>query len=133
MPFDSTPAIAPDPTALFRQRREAAAALWAGVPVEQFAMLAWECGTTACALGWLAHQRHDGWYWCGGYPVAPHDVMSFEGAASYFGLSLDMTHTCFGCWYSTSHFHGRAHIRDVTPTDVARSLLALPYAVKVEA
>lgn len=138
MPFDSTPAIA-DPIALFRQRRESAAALWEKVSVEQFDMMEWgkaDCGTAACALGWLAMLEHDEWHYggaYGSYPVRPDSDLIFGGAALYFGITTGQAYDCFGTTSAASRFHGRVRICDVTPADVARSLLALPYAVGVEA
>lgn len=132
MPFDSTHADAPaDPAAVFRQRREAAAQLWETVPAERWNMQRWRCGTTACALGWLACTGHGGWTWFQeAEPVGPDLARSaYHSAADYFGISCDDAIQCFGPTVDSVRFHRRARIADVTAADVARTLLALPYAV----
>ena len=147
MPFDSTTQTIDAPPAparpkrlrgraLHQHRREQAAALWRTVPAEQFDIRTWyddrsfykpSCGTVACARGWLVQRRHDGW--------RPHmpvlqvpqrgNLIAFDAAAKYFGLSTDNATACFNS--SACTIHGRTRPRDVAPNDVAATLLRLPY------
>ncbi len=126
MPFDS----AADPTALYRERREKAAALWRTLVPSQFNLQTWECGTTACAIGWLAVKRHDGWTFDDdGAPVWGACGESFDDAASYFGLTDEMTEVMFGNHRPAREFYGVDDIRKVTPEMVATKLLAQPITV----
>lgn len=112
-----------DPNALYRARREAAAALWRGVPEGEFHISRWECGTAACALGWLARLGHDGWArgrrtWYGCVP----ERLGTEGlfaARAYFGLTFVDALFCF----TANNPHGTR----ATPITVAAHLLSLPY------
>lgn len=115
MPFDG---LGPsgDPTTLFRERREAAAALWRAVRTPFF-MAFW----STCAVGWLAGQRHDGWHMDGdGVPCSADGQFGHCAAAAYFGLSRDDTLACFGGMQGF-----------VTPALVAARLLAAPYDLTV--
>jgi hypothetical protein len=130
MPFDSTQIEEPN---IFRQRREKAAALWRKIPKNKFRMKDWECGSTACALGWLAIQEHDGWSFgeltsAGRLPITPNVIADvhhpFDGAALYFGISIINAKMCFN---GSSHIYRRLYSSDITPNDVAKTLLSLPY------
>jgi hypothetical protein len=138
MPFDNpTQSISDAAFGLFRQRREAAAALWRGIPLAQFDMDQWECGTTACALGWLAHKKHDGWCWNrrkSEAPVAPDGNAGFWGAEEYFGLSENDATSCFCSrgWLFHRRFNPEVTGPCLTPGQVATTLLALPYVLGEE-
>ena len=115
MPFDAmTPAV-DAATDLFMDRRRRAAELWRGVPAERWDMGWYECGTTACALGWLAHWQHDGWEWGFGMPTVGPVFSPAIAAASYFGIGIDAADKMF-C-------NGKSR---ATPADVADALLRLP-------
>ena len=85
--------------ALYRERRETVAKRLAVTPPEIFDLVVFtnQCGTTACALGWLAHWKHDGWTWDEDSiePTRGTDD-SFEDAAAYFGISYDTVSALFG-------------------------------------
>lgn len=128
MPFDSGDVGTLD---MYRRRREGAAKVWSRVPRQVFDMSQWACGTKACALGWLAREAYDGWHWA--YPgqrkgdVPLRDGTNvYSSAAEYFGISNAEARACFGAGESNSSFHGR-WFRRVTPSDVAKTLLSLPY------
>ena len=124
------------PIETYRGRRERAAALWRRVPQEVFDMTVWQCGSHACALGWLAAENFEGW-WQGGMtpagrcPRGPDCKAGYYAAASFFGLTLAEAEACFGHpdYSATFHHRGKlfASMRTVRPADVARTLLALPY------
>lgn len=128
--------VIPTQDDVFRTRRERAAQVWHNVPKCVFDMSNWECGHKCCALGWLASEEFDGWSF-GNYssrgrdrgriPVAPNGLESYIGAARYFGISIAQATACFGDGKPTARFHHRWFERWITPTDVAKSLLALPY------
>jgi hypothetical protein len=134
MPFDSTPIQEPN---IFRQRREQAAALWRSVPKNRFRMSHWECGSTACALGWLAIKNHDGWRFGtevtgagrvpspNGHTPATSNTEAFQRAALYFGINFINAKNCFEG--SAVNIYRRQHSSDITPEDVAEMLLSLPY------
>lgn len=136
MPFDGQDFVVnTDFTTLFRERRERAAELWRSVPREVFDLTKWHCDSKACALGWLANRKHDGWKWgwfrsveeSGAYlvPVWSGCRKSATGsAASYFGLTRQDTERCFAIGPITD-----TQRRKLTPDDVACTLLALPYVV----
>jgi hypothetical protein len=136
MPFDA--AIGDSSVMLFQQRRERAAAYWMSLPKERFNMRRWErqlwpCGYTACALGWLAESKFDGWTWVGGgkifahygsrVPLAPNGIESYIGAATYFGMTYQQTIDCFGGDYQGDQGYDP---RTATPADVAKFVLAQP-------
>jgi hypothetical protein len=134
MPFDGQNFEAnADFTTLFRERRERAAELWRGVPTEAFYMGAWHCATKACALGWLANRRHDGWKWgwaksAENFGVALFPIWSETkkqgsggSAAIYFGLTHEDARRCFAIGEITEE------MEKLTPDDVAKTLLALEY------
>jgi len=128
MPLDAVTYIpALDTHALYRERRERAAALWATVPPEQFDMGEWrgsgQCGTTACALGWLAELRVDGWEWFSvgrsmGFLPGCGIASSITASARYFALPHLEAGSLFGDCHS-----------DLTAAGVGAVLLALPYCV----
>lgn len=136
MPFDIGSLTNLDGELLFRTRREGAAAVWAGVPKQVFNMEKWSCGSQACALGWLAHEGYDGWSWKGCRLPVPRGTDSptregtYAAAARYFGITFAQSRACFGGAYPTAKFHRRWFISRVTPADVAKSLLALPYRME---
>lgn len=116
MPFDAGQIDKVDVIALYRERRENAAALWRSVPKHDFVMSDWHCGSSACALGWLAVKQVDGWRFSGpnnrpciGYYDDPED-----SAALYFGLSYD---DAFELFYMFS----------ADANTVASLLMQLPY------
>jgi hypothetical protein len=129
MPFDFTSPSQDDPLIVFRERREWAAAIWREVPSCVFDMFNWRF----CALGWLAGKRHDGWYFSSDeVPTASYFGRGHVGAARYFGLTKAQSALCFGCKGSigsTTRFHRRWFPSRITPVDVGRTLLALPYTV----
>jgi hypothetical protein len=150
VPFDSTdftPTFAPlTGRALYQWRREEAARVWEGIPAEKLDMELWECGTAACALGWLARLRHDGWHFsktrraC--LPDTPMPAgcrvsvakgkahpatQAFDAADAYFGLPAGTSENCFGPEMATVWFHGCVDREDLAPSDVARTLLSLPF------
>jgi hypothetical protein len=139
MPFDATPFTTidqvADPTALYRERREKAAALWERVPVEVFNMSTWICGTTACALGHLGSAGFDGWVMDGDADRACpvwNDKVGQKAGASYFGLPADDAEALFCCGNFERAYPHRDYLHQITPTDVARTLLALPYTLPSE-
>ena len=133
MPFDATPAT--DPTVLYRTRRERACALWESLPRERFDLRCFGSGTTACALGWLARARMDGWEWRHGW-LPPRPVWRggapnggcYQHAAEYFGLTLEQARACFGNGPGTARTHRRGDAAEVTGADVAATLRTLPCA-----
>ncbi len=135
MPFDAASPTQHSDTEVFRDRRERAAALWRGVPQREFDMQSWVCGTMACALGWLALHQFDGWWMNtgtggGNYPTRFGRVYQpYVEAARYFGLTTETAELCFGPDYESAKFHNCYHICAVTPSDVADTLLRLPYTV----
>jgi hypothetical protein len=131
MPFDSMLGET-DQIAIARRNRQRAATLWGLVRPAQFNMEDWDCGSAACALGWLARSGIDGWK--AGDDSCPEfgDYDSYDAAAVYFGLSLDDAEGCFGTYGFTARLHGRTHISMVTPADVAATLMRLPYEVETE-
>lgn len=130
MPFDVMPI---ENYELFRERRERAARLWRSVPPANFDMQDFTCGTAACALGWLAVARVDDWQMGQCLPrrrtagVVEAGDIPYVAAASYFGLIFTDALACFGGGRETARFHGRCHISAVTGSDVAETLLRLPY------
>jgi hypothetical protein len=132
MPFDATPFThtdqVADPTALYRERREKAAALWERVPVERFDLTGLACDSTACALGHLGLARHDGWNIPEGFLVPEWGGVVGAGAAvAYFGLTQEHAQAVFGM-PGVFELYGK-HQWDITPTDVSHALLALPYTL----
>jgi hypothetical protein len=116
----------------FYEKRQKAAEVWRNVPHQVFNMENWECGSTACALGWLARENHDGWTHGfktsrGRVPIAPNGIEGYIGAAKYFGLSVAQAYACFGGTRGTARFHRRWFVSRITPSDVAEHLLSLPY------
>ena len=139
MPFDSTgfapgtaPTQAADPIALYRKRREDAAALWRDVPRERFDIETWHmetsCGTVACALGWLAAREHDDWRLDQEHKVLPEwgQYGSYAAGAAYFGLDIWDAKECFGF---DTHANYGCNSRAVTGAMVADKLLVQPYYV----
>lgn len=99
---------------VYRQRREAAAALWRDLPRGQFDVNRW----CTCSLGWLANKRIDGWRWM---PFWSFPSMGgagpYDDAAEYFGMTAQDAHYCFrgGYWVRP------------TANDVASRVLAQRY------
>jgi hypothetical protein len=158
MPFDSGAVLLAKPplvnnplalpkvdrlVALYRERREAASGMWLTVSRANFTLDDWgdECGTFGCALGWLAHWQHDGWYWAPRtkrgadlepkwdddiYPIAPQTRgKPYTRAAWYFGLMWGDAIRCFGADQSEV-FYGKPRAL-VTTTDVVTKLFDSPY------
>jgi hypothetical protein len=134
MPFDAT-GLAPTPDLIdtYRARREMAAACWREIKPSRFDLRTWQCGTTACALGWLANQRIDGWAWCHGapYPTGQGNKIRtrindiWQVTAEYFDLHVTDASALFGGGssrrlYGCDPFFVRAR-------DVADKLLGMPY------
>ena len=118
----------------YRQRREQAASFWQGLPRHAFNMTQWGCGTAACALGWLAAEKFDGWESARrgengelGVPHLPSGLTAYMAAAYYFGLKIAEAQACFGSERQTAILHGRWFVSRIRPHDVAQTLLALPY------
>lgn len=104
-----------------------ACALWESVPQREFDMRNWDCGTTACAIGWLARLRIDGWR----RPSAPWNDdcdSSLKAAASYFGVTLSQAVDLFG---SPALAYDKP-LELVTAADVAAALRAMPVTVPEE-
>lgn len=142
MPFDAATASlilarAPvtDPTTLYRERREKAAALWRMLPPENLNMEHWECGSTACALGWLADHQFDGWspgqktMFFGRVPTRPNGRSGIGAAREYFALDYQEAKNIFGGGHATARAYGYSDVTCVTPSDVADRLLAMPYTL----
>lgn len=140
MPFDTLTNDLTSPIALYQDRRERAAALWRGIPPDQFDLSYWRCGTTACAIGWLANKRFDGWSWsisgqsCSSWiPLAPVTsdgaalACDASGVGAFFALLMGAAYHMF-C-RPTADFYSKPSIRDVTPHDVADLVLRMPYFV----
>ncbi len=128
MPLDTAAYQAPFPaTTLFRHRRQAAAAIWLSIPAPGFKMRQWECGTAACALGWLARYQFDGWIWACHQPRREPDVYQhpYDAAASYFDISLREAMAVFGSGKLAEVFYCSL-IEDITAAQVAKALLQLP-------
>ena len=97
-------------------------------------MTHWGCGTAACALGWLAAEKVDGWALssadrtgAGGIPALDTGLKAYMAAAYYFGLTIQDAQSCFGSGSATAARHGRWFALRIKPEDVARTLLAMPY------
>lgn len=124
MPFDGREAApaaiaAETPAALYRARREAAAALWRAVPPELFRMEFFfkpDIGA-GCALGHLGAVGHDGWAlsFSANRPVwgAGGGSNPWIDAEAYFGLRLGRSLDLFG-------------YEPATAEEVSRRLLAEP-------
>ncbi len=126
MPFDALtfPAVITNPTTLFRERRERAAALWATIPAEQWDMALFinRRRGAGCALGHLALHHVNGWY--AGWPFKLMPRLSiilgpFASAAFYFGLSQKKANAIFGTERRPA-------------ATVAAQLLAAPYVLPAE-
>lgn len=127
MPFDGY-----SHEAVYRERRERAAALWQAVP--HFDVRSWR----TCALTHLASHRVDGWRMANGYPRTRSAGCSFQHAAEYFGITFREAYGLFagpGAFgdarqWSAREVSYRLIAMSVTipqPADVARALLAAPY------
>lgn len=132
MPFDAASSENPN-TLLYTKRREGACAIWERVPRQVFDMRQWksDCGTKACALGWLAAEEYDGWHWVKGHtgenlPVRFDGENVYKDAAKYFGLTVAEATALFGCWRPTASTYKRWSIKGVRPTDVAKRLRSMP-------
>jgi hypothetical protein len=145
MPFDGRTDHQADPARpvlnLYRYRRERAAALWRGIPDESFDMVTYGCGSTCCALGWLAQRQFMGWHWQHADPGL-RNPPAWPGwnqildrpdyaAAVFFGLDIDDARDCFGGGNPTAWYHGELRIADVKPRHVAATLLRLPYHTRI--
>ena len=105
---------------LIKSRRESAAALWESIPHDQFDMTDWHCGTTACALGWLALKEHDGWKlnYCGGVSWGKYSY--YTAAEKYFDLP-----NAYELFNSTGCFYHKSS-KLVQPKDVASAVRSAP-------
>jgi hypothetical protein len=129
MPLDST-TYTGDLTALYIKRREAAAKIWRAVPKKYFDISLYRCGSTACALGWLALKNHDGWHWDkeGELPEWISEISDDrDSEAAYFGISEDQATDLFG-YGNYDVFYGHIN-RRILGSDVADALLALPITL----
>jgi hypothetical protein len=127
MPLDSTTG---DLTALYIKRREAAAEIWRAVPDEYFEISSDRCGSTACALGWLAIKKHDGWHWDTDNEL-PDWISEIsddrDPEAAYFGITGSDAADLFG-YGNYDVFYGHIN-RRILGSDVADALLALPVTL----
>ena len=132
MPFDAAPQAdipaAADPNALYRERRETVARMLEVLPPEKFDLVHYQCGTTACALGWLAHWKHDGWKWgdCDVLPERDRQGPTLS-AAEYFGLSYRDADACFSASYDRAERLYGKDVADVSAQEVADALRTLPF------
>ncbi len=120
-----------DAIELYRKRREDAAALWATIPDEKFCIASWKCGTTCCAIGWLAEKQHDGWHFDTPYSNLPrigiNNSNDYDWGAKainrYFGLTTKDTANCF---VAANSYNPK------TLAEVSEKLLSMPYEVYLD-
>ncbi len=125
MPFDGS--TEKSYIEIIRDRRERAAAILREIPPEKFDLGLWyedsSCGTTACALGWLAHFQFEGMTLVEGIPRYKNNL-GFCAGQILFGLHFHDAKRIF------SHRDNQKRLSEVTPSDVADAILAAPITTE---
>lgn len=115
---------------MHRDRLERLAALLDTVPADQFNLRHWDCGTTACAVGWAARDpgfQAEGLRLVGrelGLVPKYDDETGIWAAEAFFGLGWDVTCNLFlssRYWDGTDTRPGQvaARIRELLAADPA--------------